>query len=180
MISLSEAARKAIDGLLVVFNKDTKFVIYPFGEGGKILKGILNYEYGIQEYAIIDNFLSRTNDKIKNVTYLKDCTEVVVLISSNRADRFNEIRESLKKYVPLERCVEVYSEVIMGPDYYPELLRLSKIYESPYRLIRIGRKNDGGYIMADDLRGSVAYSFGISDDPSWDLAMAEHGYSVYV
>ncbi len=51
------------------------------------------------------------------------------------------------------------------------------------KLIRVGKKNDGGYIMYGDLKEKskkVAYSFGISSDVSWDNDMADMGYKVYM
>jgi len=48
----------------------------------------------------------------------------------------------------------------------------------PFRLanatkIRVGRPNDGGYVMVDDFAGiRTALSLGINDDVSWDLGMA--------
>jgi len=48
-----------------------------------------------------------------------------------------------------------------------------------YKKIRVGRSGDGGYVQIDDLEGiSHALSFGISDDDSWDLAMANAGIAV--
>lgn len=48
------------------------------------------------------------------------------------------------------------------------------------RFARVGRDHDGGYVMVENLLpGGVAYSLGISDDVSWDLAMAERGYRVF-
>ena len=46
--------------------------------------------------------------------------------------------------------------------------------------IRLGRANDGGYICVDEaiVRGGVAYSFGISDDVSWDLDVSIFFYFV--
>lgn len=45
---------------------------------------------------------------------------------------------------------------------------------------RLGKDNDGGYIMVPELMsGSVAYSLGISDDVSWDTEMANRGFIVY-
>lgn len=48
--------------------------------------------------------------------------------------------------------------------------------------VRVGRDMDGGYVMIEEaLRGGkTAYSFGIADDASWDLAMAERGFDVYM
>ncbi len=49
------------------------------------------------------------------------------------------------------------------------------------RYERIGRNNDGGYVMRIPLSGkNIAYSFGISNDVSWDSGMAERGYDVYM
>jgi hypothetical protein len=46
--------------------------------------------------------------------------------------------------------------------------------------VRLGKKNDGGYVMIENLlRGGVAYSVGISTDASWDMAMARRGYEVH-
>lgn len=49
-------------------------------------------------------------------------------------------------------------------------------------LIRVGRHNDGGYIMVDSFQnsGGVAYSFGISNDVSWDADMAARGYEIFM
>ena len=35
-------------------------------------------------------------------------------------------------------------------------------------------------MMADDMPGGIAYSFGISYDPSWDLDMCKRGYEVFM
>ena len=46
--------------------------------------------------------------------------------------------------------------------------------------IRIGNRNDGGYICLDDFKGiKAALSFGIWDDVSWDSQIAGRGISVY-
>lgn len=48
-------------------------------------------------------------------------------------------------------------------------------------LVRLGRPNDGGYVMLDrGLDGVPAYSLGVGDDVSWDLAMAERGCDVWL
>lgn len=47
--------------------------------------------------------------------------------------------------------------------------------------IRIGRNYDGGYVMVDDFsKCEAAYSFGISDDVSWDLDIAKRGIDVFL
>lgn len=48
---------------------------------------------------------------------------------------------------------------------------------------RVGRSRDGGYVMLDELtppRVTTAYSFGIADDVSWELDIAERGVEVYM
>ncbi|WJR76376.1 hypothetical protein [Bradyrhizobium sp. NP1] len=46
--------------------------------------------------------------------------------------------------------------------------------------VRIGRKNDGGYVCLDDFKGiKGAFSFGIFNDVSWDSEIADRGIIVY-
>lgn len=50
-----------------------------------------------------------------------------------------------------------------------------------YPFVRIGRENDGGYVMVDDFQNkAVAYSIGICDDVSWDMDMANRKLDVYM
>ncbi len=52
-----------------------------------------------------------------------------------------------------------------------------------FELIRVGKKNDGGYVMLNNnffKSSSIAYSFGISDDTSWDQAIANLGKDIYM
>jgi Methyltransferase FkbM domain len=60
------------------------------------------------------------------------------------------------------------------------VLSLLRPMEPVGRLVRLGNDRDGGYVMLDefaDLR--VAYSFGIGDNVSFDLALAEAGLDVF-
>lgn len=46
--------------------------------------------------------------------------------------------------------------------------------------IRLGKEYDGGYICPDDFEGfDTAFSFGINDDISWDLDVADRGLTIY-
>lgn len=61
------------------------------------------------------------------------------------------------------------------------LLTPMDISDARYR--RIGKDYDGGYVMLDDISSqniNVAYSFGISDDVSWDEEIANMGIDVYM
>lgn len=46
--------------------------------------------------------------------------------------------------------------------------------------VRKGRNHDGGYVMLDSgLENAVAYSLGIGNDVSWDLALTELGCDIF-
>lgn len=88
-----------------------------------------------------------------------------------------------RKIKPLSGPIASY-EVIGKQKYYNELqdlLHISKV--EGFELVRLGRDNDGGYIMLNDFpcqNKGIAYSFGISDDVSWDTDMAQKGYDVFM
>lgn len=50
------------------------------------------------------------------------------------------------------------------------------------RYVRVGRSYDGGYVMLDEFSQDIdaAYSFGISDDVSWDKWVAQKEIDVYM
>ncbi len=61
------------------------------------------------------------------------------------------------------------------------LLEPLKIQNSNF--IRVGKKNDGGYVMLNnDLfkNSNIAYSFGISNDTSWDETIAKYGKHIFM
>ena len=65
-----------------------------------------------------------------------------------------------------------------------QLLHVRRITDN-FKYERLGKINDGGYIVvsdkADSLSASkIAYSFGISDDVSFDLDLAKRGYEVFM
>lgn len=60
-----------------------------------------------------------------------------------------------------------------------ELINIREVGNIP--LIRVGNPFDGGYIMANTFSSNdIAYSFGISNDVSWDLDIAKLGIPVYM
>ena len=88
------------------------------------------------------------------------------------------VREALRKVKTTRRY-----NLITESEYYHEIWKLLHISKAEdYELIRLGRNNDGGYIMLDDFADDdkIAYSFGISGDVSWDKAMASRGYDVFM
>lgn len=70
----------------------------------------------------------------------------------------------------------------VAQEYYTwirSLLKIKKVVGKNF--VRFGKHNDGGYIMVDNFANSgVAYSFGISNDVSWDSSMASRGYDVFM
>lgn len=72
------------------------FVIYPYGQRGKMVKRILNEDFGIIETAIVDNELSKTDKHILGVDDLEGLPEGgVLLVASDNEGIWNEIREGL-------------------------------------------------------------------------------------
>ncbi len=60
------------------------------------------------------------------------------------------------------------------------VLSLLRPMEPEGRLARVGNDRDGGYVLLDEFaRLGVAYSFGIGDDVSFDLAVAQAGLDVF-
>ena len=74
------------------------------------------------------------------------------------------------------------SKVNVKQEYYERLrsrLTIKKVVGKNF--VRIGKHNDGGYIMVDNFQnGGIAYSFGINNDVSWDSDMAARGYDVFM
>lgn len=90
-----------------------KFILFPFGEQGILIKDILNKRYGILEEYIVDNRLAEiSNDK--KVISLKDIEKIdlkdkLVLLTSDNEEIYSEIRYQLMQYVDLKYIVDVFS-----------------------------------------------------------------------
>jgi hypothetical protein len=64
------------------------------------------------------------------------------------------------------------------------IVALARLFEPKrcigHQKIRVGRDFDGGYILIDDFAGvDGALSFGVADDASWDVDMAQRGIPVH-
>ena len=73
-----------------------------------------------------------------------------------------------------------YTDMHEHQDRILSILRLLRPHEQVgAHKIRVGRDNDGGYIMVDDFDGvTAAYSLGINDDVSWDKQMAARNIDI--
>lgn len=120
---------------------------------------------------------------------------VVVAVADGKAGK--HIVTMLESFgIPLAKIVpyiprRTYHESIVVPDdavrfkrgeFLQKVRILLRIYQAVgHNLIRVGNEYDGGYIMLDDFHNAgIAYSFGISDDVSWDASMADAGLDVYM
>lgn len=85
-----------------------RFVLFPFGEQGRLAKCVLNCCYGIEEIMIVDGYLEW--DGVKR---LDDITgdilrDAIVLITSDRPDVHQELLDALFKVCPKEKCFELF------------------------------------------------------------------------
>lgn len=87
------------------------FVIYPFGEIGMQTQELLNKCYGIKESFIIDKNLSKYNNEIKSLEYLKevDCSKYIFLVASINNDIREELIKTLEEYVPSHNIKDLVS-----------------------------------------------------------------------
>ena len=87
-----------------------------------------------------------------------------------------------KNYFINGEFVPVGEQLNANQKYYEllrERLKIKKVVGKNF--VRLGKPNDGGYIMVDNFRpAGVAYSFGIKDDVSWDWDMAARGYNIFM
>lgn len=163
-------------------------IIYPYGQMGLLVKQVLNGQYGIGEKYIVDNGLSRYNENILSFESFKNKINenTLLILTAVNKKAYSEIKQELLRYANSDQIISIIDPVIISrpekSEYFAilkELLRVRRI--NPYqKLIRVGRNNDGGYIMVDDFEKSkIAYSFGISDDVSWDKDIANRGIEVF-
>ncbi|MBQ8261058.1 MAG: class I SAM-dependent methyltransferase [Lachnospiraceae bacterium] len=90
-----------------------KFILFPFGEQGTLVKSILNNRYGIEEELIVDNKLSKIscNKKIVSIEELENVNmdNKLVLLTSDSNKIYSEIRYELLQYVPFDKIVDIFS-----------------------------------------------------------------------
>lgn len=103
----------------------TRFILFPFGDHGLMIKNILNNQYGITEEYILDNKLSKLVDKIYPIEFLSelDLDDYVILLTSDNEEFYSEIRSELMKYADLRQFIDVFSASMYWDD--------SQYYEKP-------------------------------------------------
>lgn len=168
--------------------KEKEVVIYPFGQMGLLVKQMLNEQYGIHEKYIVDNGLSKYNQYILSFEdFQKACGEhtIVVLTAVNNENN-KMMATSLRSIKNVDRIINIIEPVVINAprkvDYFKKLkglLRVAKIKQD-VEFVRVGRDYDGGYLMINDFNDcDIAYSFGISDDVSWDRDIVKKNIDVF-
>lgn len=93
----------------VVTHNNCDYILYPFGEYGVLAKEILNEIYKIKEKAIIDNGLSSIYEYIGSLEDLRQMRldNCKILITSNKPEIYDELRDALYGVVEKEKCIEL-------------------------------------------------------------------------
>lgn len=90
-----------------------KFILFPFGEQGNMIKGILNNRYGIVETYIVDNGLAgiSSSDKIISLEQMKqlDLSDQLILLTSDNEAVYSELRYQLLQCVSIDKVIDVFS-----------------------------------------------------------------------
>lgn len=90
----------------------SRFIIYPYGEYGVIVKQILNDSFGIMEEYLIDNKLSRFNTNIRNLSFISNLNRdsYTVLFTCANPDVYDEVLQNLKHYFSENNIVEIFTK----------------------------------------------------------------------
>lgn len=126
---------------------------------------------------------TKRNDIVAALTHKGICKEQLVIGNHRVAVEEGSIGGS--DLFQIYYLTKTEAREKFGPgflDFWKELgeqTRIKKVLGK--QLVRVGKEDDGGYIMIDDFKpGGVAYSFGISDDVSWDMDMSDRGYEIFM
>lgn len=106
-------ADRVIRDLLEKAGTKKQFALFPFGDQGMLIKGILNEKYGIKEKYIIDNGVAEISDNPQVVSLADiddaDKEDIIVLLTSDNEEIYSEIRYQLLQHFKMEQIVDVFS-----------------------------------------------------------------------
>lgn len=116
--------------------EDVKYGIFPYGYQGEIAAELLQQKFGIIPEYIIDNKWFKYNSDIRSLEELAeiDNENIVIFISSDRNDIYDEIRAEIKKYVVKGNVVDLFPMVNEDNDRKVEGLRLWAKYANSINL----------------------------------------------
>lgn len=191
-------------------SKEDKIVIWGFGEFGKALyKDIVKYDLAELVMIVDKDYINKGNLSIEihNPELLRNRTDIIVLIAIMNVKQAILVKEEcLEMGIPEKQIIwnennnyicdiniesdikqKIYdvendslNETLMQ---IKELLRVYSVKNAEEKFVRLGKENDGGYVMYDYFptdKCKIAYSFGISNDVSWDLDMASKDYDIFM
>lgn len=91
-------------------NKGIKrFVVYPFGENGIIVKNVLKEYFGLEPCFIVDNKCSRYNHEVVNIETFKKsyCKDMYIILTVEKPDLNYEMYNKLLEFVPLSNIINL-------------------------------------------------------------------------
>ena len=173
---------------------NSNIILYGYGNVGHIYEEQIARTNYCKIRAIVDaNYKDYADNIISpNDMFPLNNDDKIVVSSIKYADDIK--RCLISKGVPEKMIVNKYipsnAEYIssieaneLTHEYLSEFYELITILKPRLNISfdRIGRDNDGGYIMLNEFsKGKIAYSFGISGDVSWDADMVSRGYDIFM
>ncbi len=150
----------------------------------------------LRETQVLEQMLERQHSEVavlkqmleQQCSMMPQVARMVEHTDQNNVVRFNDLRRLLDSFQNnwmMDKMHE-YGQLEGSKqfDHMKKMRTLLAMQDIPVgsgQLFRAGNLYDGGYMMYDQFKDSkIAYSFGISDDVSWDKDMAERGFDVYM
>jgi hypothetical protein len=115
---------------------------------------------------------------------LAECTSEFDIKNASRFDRPYPSSDDLLRHNPVLRgpLDEIREELIREQnEEIKNVLRLLRPYGvRGHKKARFGSPHDGGYVIIDDFRAvDTAFSFGVEQNATWDVDIANRGLTVY-
>jgi hypothetical protein len=143
----------------------------------------------LQDRRMLHKFISDHESKSDHIEAKLGRLEDLHQQIAEKIDRMNSPQGEMSRGSDEEfhfDSANAVSRIVLNPSEYSgdlakKILRLLSPKDVvDMSFVRVGNERDGGYVMLDrDLQNSVAYSFGISEDVSWDQGMVDRGCQIY-
>ena len=117
----------------------------------------------------------------KNSYYIIELSENNNFLNKNILKQFDFIDVKLQILEENQKILSNKEKIITNHNKNNLYYLLSSMEVLGYNKIRIGRKQDGGYIFLNDFKNiKIAYSFGISNEISFEKELADKNIDLYV
>ena len=169
-------------------DKGQRVAIYTQGMIGLYARDILNKRYG-REGIYVDNHLAEYNKEIITIDCFMDldAEDISIIVCASDIKLNEKLQDGLRKRAVKATIRSLWEKPqitsVSGKDYawlgqIKKLCLVAKAKGIP--LVRMGRQNDGGYVLLNDFSGiKTAYGFGIGGDCSFEKDLGEAGLNVY-